>query len=268
MLPAIGSGVKPGVAHGVLGMGRCVPEHAGDELVSIEAQRLALMITVVGVAEADRAMVEIECSIMRQRAALDVACQVQRDTAAMDIGLADLDVPVQPVVACDGAAPMKLILLERQAQQPGIEGALELGEELAAEQVLERLDGDEEVGARGAPLALAVDAAGAGQAVHVRVVVEGSAPGVQCHQQARHGAEVTRHGRQLEHALAHAVEQQLVHPCAVELPQRDERVRQGPRRQNSCRPDRTTTLGAAMEDGLGSIRTGIQGQSGGEVAAA
>ena len=41
-----------------------------------------------------------------------------------------------------------------------------------------------------------------------------------------------------------------------------------PPRQNSCRLHRTRTPGAAMKDGLGSIRTGIQGQSGGEVAAA
>jgi len=204
-----------------------MPEHTGDELVSIEVQRLAVMITVVGVAEADRAAVEIKRSIVRQRAALDVACQIQRDTTAMGIGLADLDVPVQPVVTCDGAAPMELILLERQVQQPGIEGVPKLGEELAAEQLLKRLERDEEVGARGAPLALAVDAAGAGQAMHVRVVVEGSAPGVQCHQQAWHGTEVTLHGTQFEHALAGAVEEQLVHPCAVELPQRDEGVRQG-----------------------------------------
>jgi len=204
-----------------------VPEHAGDELLSIEAQGLAVVITVVGVAEADRAAVEIERTIMRQRAALDVACQVQRDTAAKGVGLADLDVPVQPVMACDGAAPMELILLGRQAQQPGIEGLPKLGEELAAEQELKRLERDEEVGARGAPLAVGIDAAGAGEAVHVRMVVEGSAPGVQCHQQAWHGTEVTRHGTQFEDALAGAVEEPLVHPCAVELPQRDEGMRQG-----------------------------------------
>ena len=204
-----------------------MPEHAGDELLGIQAQGLALVTTVIGVVEADRAAVEIECSIVRQRATLDVACQVQRDTAAMGVGLADLDVPVQPVVAGDGAAPMEFILLGRQAQQPGIEGVPEVGEELAAEQELKRLERDEEVGARGAPLALAVEATGAGQAVHVRMVAEGSAPGVQCHQQTRRGAEMTWHGRQLEHALAGAVEQQLVHPRAVELPQRDERVRQG-----------------------------------------
>ena len=145
----------------------------------------------------------------------------------MGVGLAGLDVPVQPVVACDGATPMKRVLLRRKAQQPGIEGAPQVGEELAAEQMLKRLDGDEEVGARLAPLALWVDATGAGQAVHVRVVVERSAPGVQRHQQARYGAEVARHGTQFEHALSGAVEEQPVHPCAVELPQRDEGVGQG-----------------------------------------
>lgn len=41
-----------------------------------------------------------------------------------------------------------------------------------------------------------------------------------------------------------------------------------PPRQNSCRLHRTRTSGAAMKDELGPIRTGIQGQSGSEVAAA
>ena len=41
-----------------------------------------------------------------------------------------------------------------------------------------------------------------------------------------------------------------------------------PLRQNSCRPDRTENLGAAMKDRSGSIRTSIQRQSGGQVAAA
>ena len=42
----------------------------------------------------------------------------------------------------------------------------------------------------------------------------------------------------------------------------------GPLRQNSCRPDRIHQLGAMMEGRRGSIRTRIQGQSGGEVATA
>jgi hypothetical protein len=40
-----------------------------------------------------------------------------------------------------------------------------------------------------------------------------------------------------------------------------------PPRQNSCRPDRTNNLGAAMKDDSGSIRTSIQRQSGSQVAA-
>jgi hypothetical protein len=39
-----------------------------------------------------------------------------------------------------------------------------------------------------------------------------------------------------------------------------------PPRQNSCRPDRTKNPGAMMRERVGSIRTSIQGQSGGTVA--
>jgi hypothetical protein len=41
-----------------------------------------------------------------------------------------------------------------------------------------------------------------------------------------------------------------------------------PPRQNRCRLDRTKNPGAAMKDDSGSIRTSIQRQSGGQVAAA
>jgi hypothetical protein len=41
-----------------------------------------------------------------------------------------------------------------------------------------------------------------------------------------------------------------------------------PPRQNTCRPDRIHEPGAMMRKRIGKIRTGIQGQSGGAVAAA
>jgi len=41
-----------------------------------------------------------------------------------------------------------------------------------------------------------------------------------------------------------------------------------PPRQNRCRSHRTLNLGALMEEQVGQIRTSIQGQSGGAVAAA
>jgi len=44
--------------------------------------------------------------------------------------------------------------------------------------------------------------------------------------------------------------------------------RTSPPRQNTCRPDRIHEPGAMMRKRIGKIRTGIQGQSGGTVAAA
>ena len=49
---------------------------------------------------------------------------------------------------------------------------------------------------------------------------------------------------------------------------RDGKQGDPPPRQNSCRPDRTSNPGAAMKDASGSIRTSIQGQSGGQAVAA
>ena len=61
---------------------------------------------------------------------------------------------------------------------------------------------------------------------------------------------------------------QLAQALQVPVPTRPGLVRPPalPPRQNSCRLHRSTS-GAAMKDGLGSIRTGIQGQGGSEVAA-
>ena len=50
--------------------------------------------------------------------------------------------------------------------------------------------------------------------------------------------------------------------AAARLPARS------PLRQNSCRLDRIDELGAMMKEGNGAIRTSIQRQGGGEVAAA
>ena len=76
-------------------------------------------------------------------------------------------------------------------------------------------------------MAAVIEAAGADQAVHVWVVAQVAAPGVQGHEQTRHGAEVARVGAQVEQAAAGAVEQQLCQDCAVELPEREKDVREG-----------------------------------------
>lgn len=56
------------------------------------------------------------------------------------------------------------------------------------------------------------------------VLAERATPAVQCHQQARLGAEKALICTQLKQTLTRAVEQQAIDGCAVEGPQRDEVV--------------------------------------------
>ena len=62
--------------------------------------------------------------------------------------------------------------------------------------------------------------------MQVRVLAEVAAPGVQGHEQARHGAQMVLIRTQCQQARAGGVEQHLRHGCAVELPQREEDVGQ------------------------------------------
>ena len=48
-LEAMGAGIQAGTPHRVLVLGRCMPEHAGDELVGAQMQRLALLVAVIGI---------------------------------------------------------------------------------------------------------------------------------------------------------------------------------------------------------------------------
>ena len=121
-----------------------MPEHALDELRGAQTQRLALMVVVIGVAEADEAVGQVQRALIGQRAALGVASQVQSHTPPVFVGCGDLDVPVQPVVLRDRAMPVRAVLLGRQVQTLSIQGQPQLREQLAAEQMLQRLDRNEE----------------------------------------------------------------------------------------------------------------------------
>lgn len=226
MLPAASAGVKAGMAHSVLVSGRSVPEHALDELRGAQSQRLALMIVVIGVAEADDPLRQVQRALIGQRPALGIASQVQRHAPSVFVRRRHLDIPMCAVVLRDRAVPVRLVLLGWQLQTLRLQGQPQLREQLAAEQVLQRLEWNEEALARGPPLRGRVDAPGCDEAVDMRVVAQGAAPRVQRHEQTRQRAEVPGFSAQCQQALACAVEEQLVHPRAVELPQRDERVRQ------------------------------------------
>ena len=224
MMPPMRAGVKARAAHRVLGMRRGVPEYARDELVRAQVQRLALLVAVAGVVEAHTAVGQIQYPVIGQGSAPGVARQVQRNPAAMGVGRRDLDVPVFAVLLRDRATPVLRVLLGWQVQALGIQRVFELCKELAPQQQLQRAYRHQEVAVRGPPLAGAIDASGACQAMHVGMAAQRAPPGVQRHQQPGPGAQVARVGAQRKQALACTVKQQLVHPRAVELPQRDEHV--------------------------------------------
>ena len=88
------------MARGVLAGWRCMPEHAGDELIGAQGEGLAGVVTVVEVGHAHgvglqvRVQVQIEERVRGKGSALGVASQIEHDTAAVGVGRADLDVPV------------------------------------------------------------------------------------------------------------------------------------------------------------------------------
>ena len=227
MLPAVGGGVKAGAAHSAQTLGGRVPEQAGDEFVDGEVAGFELAVAVVAVVETDDVVGEVEAVIVGQRAALDVAGEVEGHAVAVGIGLGDLDVPVAAPLVGDDGQPVVGGQQVGQLQASCAQRVLECAEKLAAKQCLQGFEGEEEILASGLPLVVRGKAPGGHQAVHVGVVAQGAAPGVQGHEQAGHGTEEFGVGAEFEQAVAGAVEQQLGHGNAVELPEREEFVRQG-----------------------------------------
>lgn len=105
MMPAMRAGVKARAAHGVLRMGRGVPEHARDKFARAQAQRLALAIAMVRVVEAYAAPAGLQQSVIGQRPTAGVTRQVQRNPAAMGVGRRDLEASERPCCNTPRAIP-------------------------------------------------------------------------------------------------------------------------------------------------------------------
>lgn len=226
MIAAAVRGVKAGVTDGMKSSGWRVPKQPGDELVGAQAQGLDLAVMVIGVVEGDAARVHEKCPVLGQWPALGIASQVQRDAAPAGVRRIDLNVPVRAVQRRDDAAPVGKRLAGRQVQLAALEQVLQTSQELAAEQPLQGLKGQQVGVAGGQPAAIGGQAASGDEGVDVGVAAQGTAPGVQRQQQPGQGAEVARIGEHLQQALAHAVEEQPGHGGAVERPQRQQLVRQ------------------------------------------
>lgn len=206
---------------------RHVPEHAGDELVHVQGQRLELPIAVVEVAHAHGVAVQVEAMVGAQRAAASVACEVQHDATAVCVGRTDLDVPVLAVQPPDVLEPGGEVGAGRQRPVAATQFMQHVVQQLAAQQALQGGDGQQPAWTALTPKAVVIEAAGGDQAVHVRVVRQGAAPGVQRQQHARHHAEEARVAHDLQQGLAHALQQQGGEGGAVVGPQGDQLVRQG-----------------------------------------
>lgn len=227
ILLAMSAGVKACVTHEVHVRWRSVPEQAGDEVHGVQAQRLGLLVVVIGVGHAHEVIaVDGQRAAQGHGPALDVARQVQGHAAGVTVGRLDLDVPVRAVELAQALVPVRRRLLGWQRQALLGQQRVQLSQQLAAKQVLQQLQRQQEAAAGGPPGAIRGYAAGAEQAVHVRVKRQIAAPGVQRHEQAWAYAGQPRRGHQLQQRVARTLHQQRSQCGAVVAPQRQQRVRQ------------------------------------------
>jgi len=226
MMRAVGRGVKACVTRGVLAFGWGVPQDAGDEFFGAQGDGFLGVVAVVEVGHGHRAVVQVQEGVGGHRAALGVTGEIEHDTAAVVVGRADLDVPVLEPKRVQGGAPGVGGSWCRQHPGRAVQ-VRQRGQQLALKQPLQGLDGQEPVGATGAPGAVGVDAAGGDEAVDVGVVGQGAAPGVQRHEQAGEGPQDAGRGHQLQQGLAHAAHEHGQEAVTVELPERQQLVGQG-----------------------------------------
>jgi len=132
------------------------------------------------------------------------------------IGLAELHIPVLAILFPDALQPVSQILLGRQGEPAILQISAEVMEQLSTKQGRQSLGWDEVVASTGTPLPRRVHAPCTDQAMHVRVLVESPTPGVQGHEQARRGTQMSPVSAQRQQALTRAVEQQCSHALAVE----------------------------------------------------
>lgn len=199
MLLAVVAVVQARVARGVLPGHGHMPQQLLHECWSGHALGLQALVAVVLVGEADVAVVvEFERSAARQWAASGVACEVQHDALGVFVGWADLYVPVPaaPQPLEDGLPVSRVGSCgQLPAVAQAVADALEQRGLVAQPQRGQRR---EPVHAGVTPAALRVDAAGADQAVHVRVVRQVAAPGVQALDDAGQRAEDALVGKHFE----------------------------------------------------------------------
>lgn len=213
-------------------LGEDVEEEAAHELGQREGERSDAPAAVVHVAEADRLVIDVQESRVGDGNAVGVAGEVLEDVVGVlewrfgiddPLGLSGtLEVGVEGCRACEWGEVT--VELERSL----LEGMLQLGQELAPEESAEHTDGKEEARSTGLPGVPVVGEAPCGDdAVHVGMVDEGLAPGVEDGEEAEAGAEVTGIGGDLLERAGGTAQEEIIEDGRILESQRREALRQG-----------------------------------------
>lgn len=135
-----------------------MPQDAADELRQWQTQCLAALGAVIGVGQEDDAIAQAKRPLVWDGAPLGITSEIQDHATAMFVGWTDLDVEGLAVELFDLALPGAHIRARRQMQRR--QGLPQGVEKLAAEELLQCLNGSQPVRSAVAPVAVRVEAAG------------------------------------------------------------------------------------------------------------
>ena len=226
-------GEKAEVADAHEAAGEQVQEEAAQELIDGQAHE-PLLVAVSGIspAEGDVAVGEGNESVVGDGDAVGVGTEIAQGVIRSAEGPLGID---DPVVAEQESEPGGEGCLRGEGCEVAVElegacleSVLESGDELAAEDTAEHLDGEEEGAAGGDPAGVVWrEAAGGEYAVGMRMMLQPLVPGMEHAEEADLGSEVARIAGDLQQGGGAGVEQQVIDHELVLQSKRSEFARQG-----------------------------------------
>ena len=195
--------------------GEQMQQEAAHELLSGQGhESLPVAVCRVTPAEGDVAIIECNESGVGDGDAMGVCAEITERVFGSAEGAFGVD---DPVVTVEGSQPgakgtriVQMFEVAVEAEVAGVEGSLEAGDELAAEDATEHTDGQKEAVGRTDPSGMVgSQSAGSHDAMYMRMEQQSLIPGVQHAEEADLGAQVARIARDLEQRLGAGMEQQV-----------------------------------------------------------
>jgi hypothetical protein len=202
-------------------LGEDVEEKATDELQSIEGHDvLAVSLSVVLPTKGDPAFVQRDQTLVGDSDAVGVASEVLENLMGAAEGRFGIDDPVFGAgdfpPASPGGSTGQGLELAMEGEFSLVEGLLEIAEELASKQTAQGTDGEEETGTSGDPSSTVPGQPSArDHPVHMGVMEQVLAPGVQHEQKTDVCSEMLRIPGEGEEALRRGAKKNGVHLARV-----------------------------------------------------